>query len=312
MVNCELGSHRARLAPPEAGFPTLAGRSLMNAWRLHLTALSVIVVCLFANALAQTSTDAGSKTKSTSGIEKVGGRVSAPRLVYGPDPEYSAEALDSKYEGFCVLSVVVGTDGRPSDIKIVQELGHGLDEKAVEAVKEWKFEPAMKDSKPVAVQIYVQVQFHRNELFDSDPQENSAKPAAQLKKLPHYTQQQAMKLYSKCAPYLDIDGERPEECREFIPWMLSMEREQFATAGQAKTVAQQISDEAAAQANKMPSYSQEQLTDLRVKCAPYTKTKVEDLVSKKAPLPPHDCRGVLEWMRDPRVDALYTSEKSPQ
>ena len=168
----------------------------MNARPLHLIALNVIVVCLFADALAQTSTDAGSKTDPISGIEKVGGRVSAPRLVYAPDPEYSAEALDVKYEGFCVLSVVVGSDGRPRDIKIVQELGHGLDEKAVEAVKEWKFEPAMKDGKPVAVQTYVQVQFHRNELSDSDPLKHSAT---------RYTQEQVTKLVSKCARYVNTD-----------------------------------------------------------------------------------------------------------
>jgi hypothetical protein len=51
--------------------------------------------------------------------------------------------------------------------------------KAVEAVKEWKFEPAMKDGQPVAVQTYVQVQFQRHELFDSDPQEHLAKSVAQ-------------------------------------------------------------------------------------------------------------------------------------
>jgi TonB family protein len=146
----------------------------LNARLMYLIALNVIVVCLFTDALAQTSTDAGSKTDPINGIEKVGGRVSAPRLVYAPDPEYSAEALDLNYEGFCVLSVVVDPNGRPRDIKVVQELGHGLDEKAVEAVKEWKFEPAMKDGKPVAVQTYVQVQFHRNELSDSDPREHSA------------------------------------------------------------------------------------------------------------------------------------------
>jgi hypothetical protein len=65
--------------------------------------------CLFADALAQTSTDAGSKTDPISGIEKVGGRVSAPHVVHPPDPEYSAEALDAKYEGFCVLSGIVSS-----------------------------------------------------------------------------------------------------------------------------------------------------------------------------------------------------------
>jgi TonB family protein len=297
-----------------AGFPTLARRNLLKARPLHLIALNVVVVCLLADALAQTSTDAGGKTDPISGTEKVGGRVSAPRLVYAPDPEYSAEALDVKYEGFCVLSVVVGSDGRPRDIKIVQELGHGLDEKAVEAVKEWKFEPAMKDGKPVAVQTYVQVQFHRHELFDSDPQEHSAKPAAQANKsnFPRYTKEQVTKLVAKCARYIDADVERPSECVEFLAWTRWMQTEQFATAGQAKNRAQELSAEREAQANKLPQYTQEQLADLRVKCASSINTKVEDLESKKASLPPHECREVPEWMRNPRVDTLYTSEKPPQ
>jgi TonB family protein len=136
-------------------------------------------------------TVANGKIGESGGLEKVGGRVSAPRLVYAPDPEYSAEGLDARFEGFCVLSVVVDPDGRPRDIKILQELGHGLDEEAVEAVKDWKFEPAMKDGQPVAVQTYVQVQFRRPELFDSDPQEHLAKPVAQSDKIPcSYTQEQ--------------------------------------------------------------------------------------------------------------------------
>jgi TonB family protein len=298
----------------------------LNARPLHLITkqiLNVIVVCLLADAFAQQSADAGSKTDPISGIEKVGGRVSAPRLVYAPDPEYSAEALDAKYEGFCVLSVVVGSDGLPRDIKIVQELGHGLDEKAVEAVKEWKFEPAMKDGKPVAVQTYVQVQFHRNELFDSDPQEHSAKPTAQSNKsdFPNYTQGQANKLFAECERYMATDTERPSECVKFIVWMRWMQTEQFVREGQAKNRAQKQSAtnkaqaqsaEREAQSNKMPQYTEEQLADLRVRCAPSVNTKVEDLERKKAPLPPHECREVLEWMRNPRVDALYTSEKPPQ
>jgi TonB family protein len=284
----------------------------LNARPLHLITkqiLNVIVVCLLADAFAQQSADAGSKTDPISGIEKVGGRVSAPRLVYAPDPEYSAEALDAKYEGFCVLSVVVGSDGLPRDIKIVQELGHGLDEKAVEAVKEWKFEPAMKDGQPVAVQTYVQVQFQRHELFDSDPQEHLVKDVAQSNKISPYTPEQLAKLHAKCAPYMnttidELESQRiplPHECVEVLEGMRRMRKQQL----------EQLAN-AAAQANKMPQYTQEQLADLRAKCAPYINTKLEDLERKKAPLPPHECREVLEWMRNPRVDALYTSEKPPQ
>jgi len=93
------------------------------------------------------------------GVFRVGGGVSAPRVIYQPDPEYSEEARKAKYQGTCVLWLVVGPDGRPRDIKVARTLGLGLDEKAIEAVKTWKFEPAMKDGKPVAVQINVEVSF---------------------------------------------------------------------------------------------------------------------------------------------------------
>jgi protein TonB len=93
------------------------------------------------------------------GVFRVGGGVSAPRGVFTPDPEYSEEARKAKYQGICVLWLVVGPDGRPRDIKIARTLGLGLDEKAIEAVRNWKFEPAMKDGKPVAVAINVEVSF---------------------------------------------------------------------------------------------------------------------------------------------------------
>jgi TonB family protein len=62
--------------------------------------------------------------------------------------------------GTVVLWLVVGPDGKPRDIRVARTLGLGLDEKAIEAVKTWIFEPAYKDGKPVAVQINVEVNFH--------------------------------------------------------------------------------------------------------------------------------------------------------
>ncbi|MGB8886843.1 MAG: energy transducer TonB [Candidatus Korobacteraceae bacterium] len=93
------------------------------------------------------------------GVFRVGGGVSAPRALDTPDPDYSEEARKAKYQGTCVLWLIVGPDGKPHDIKVARALGMGLDQKAIEAVRNWKFEPAMKDGKPVAVQINVEVNF---------------------------------------------------------------------------------------------------------------------------------------------------------
>jgi len=93
------------------------------------------------------------------GVFRVGGGVSAPKPTYQPDPEYSEEARKAKYQGTCVLRLVVGPDGRAHDVQVTHTLGLGLDEKAIEAVNTWKFDPAMKDGKPVAVLISVEVSF---------------------------------------------------------------------------------------------------------------------------------------------------------
>lgn len=94
------------------------------------------------------------------GVFKVGGGVSGPKPVYAPDPDYSEEARKAKYQGVCVLWLIVGPDGRPRDIRVARTLGLGLDEKAIEAVKTWRFEPGMKDGKPVATMVNVEVTFH--------------------------------------------------------------------------------------------------------------------------------------------------------
>lgn len=94
------------------------------------------------------------------GLFHVGGGVSPPRQIYAPEPEFSEEARKAKYQGVCTLGLIVGTDGRPSNIRVLSSLGMGLDEKAIEAVKNWKFEPAMKDGHPVRVEIAVEVDFH--------------------------------------------------------------------------------------------------------------------------------------------------------
>jgi TonB family protein len=56
--------------------------------------------------------------------------------------------------------VVVGPDGKVHDVKVSRSLGLGLDEKAMEAVKVWKFDPARKNGQPVAVEMTIEVNFH--------------------------------------------------------------------------------------------------------------------------------------------------------
>jgi TonB family protein len=82
-----------------------------------------------------------------------------PRAIKSPSPDYSKEARKQKIEGISVLWLIVGPDGLPHDIRVARIIGYGLDEKAIEAVKKWRFKPGTMDGHPVAVQINVEVTF---------------------------------------------------------------------------------------------------------------------------------------------------------
>jgi TonB family protein len=86
-------------------------------------------------------------------------KTTAPRLIHKVEPEYTAEAREAGLEGTVVLGVEVGTDGTAHDIRVTRSLGMGLDEKGVEAVRLWKFEPATRDGKPVAVKATIEINF---------------------------------------------------------------------------------------------------------------------------------------------------------
>src|SRR5438045_1686893 len=93
------------------------------------------------------------------GLYRVGGGVSPPRIIYQIDPEFSEEARKAKYQGTVIVNVEIFPDGRVHNARIARSLGLGLDEKALEAVRQWKFEPARKDGQPVAVLVNVEVNF---------------------------------------------------------------------------------------------------------------------------------------------------------
>jgi TonB family protein len=86
--------------------------------------------------------------------------MTPPRLLYRVEPEFSEEARKAKYQGVVVLYIDIDTKGRARNIRVARQLGLGLDEKAVEAVSEWRFRPAYLDGKPVVASAVVEVNFH--------------------------------------------------------------------------------------------------------------------------------------------------------
>lgn len=94
------------------------------------------------------------------GLYRVGGGVTPPKIIYQPEAEFSDQARMAKYQGQCVVEVIVDPKGMPQNPRVIQHLGMGLDQKAIEAVKQYRFKPAMLGNKPVAVDIDVIVDFH--------------------------------------------------------------------------------------------------------------------------------------------------------
>lgn len=101
----------------------------------------------------------GSGAGTGGGVYRIGGGVSAPVPIFKPEPEYSEEARKAKFQGAVLLAIVILPDGSTTNIRVIRELGLGLDEKAIEAVRKWRFRPSMKDGKPVAVTANVEVNF---------------------------------------------------------------------------------------------------------------------------------------------------------
>lgn len=88
------------------------------------------------------------------------GGIVEPACLYCPDPEYSKEARSLRIQGSLVLQVVISREGVPEKIVVVKRLSYGLDRKAIEAVRQWKFKPARdRDGNPLPVIVPVEVTF---------------------------------------------------------------------------------------------------------------------------------------------------------
>jgi len=103
---------------------------------------------------------------------RVGGNVKAPRLIHSVDPQFTEDARRKNLQGKCLIQILVDVNGIPENVAVVKSIADdlpakqqryaaGLDENAVLAVKQFRFEPATLKGQPVPVKIFVQVAFKR-------------------------------------------------------------------------------------------------------------------------------------------------------
>ena len=101
----------------------------------------------------------GTGEPNADGVYRVGGPVRAPVLLHAENPTYTKEARAEKISGDVLVGLTVDEKGMPQNVTVRQGLNAGLDAKAVEAVRAYRFTPAMKDGVPVPVQLLVKVSF---------------------------------------------------------------------------------------------------------------------------------------------------------
>jgi TonB family protein len=135
---------------------TARRRSPAGRWTRIAVALACGALVLPLAAMQQRS----GESRGRGQVYKIGGDVKSPRLLYKVEPEYSESARAAKLQGTVVLNLVVSEEGRAEDIVVQTSLEEGgLDQKAVEAVQQWIFDPGTRDGQPVPVYATIEINF---------------------------------------------------------------------------------------------------------------------------------------------------------
>lgn len=93
-------------------------------------------------------------------VYEIGGDVKAPKLVHVVEPDLDSHSEAAFVAGVVKIQVVLTKEGIPTNPKVLASISKRQDEKAVEAVRQWRFKPATKDEAPVSVRVTVEVDFH--------------------------------------------------------------------------------------------------------------------------------------------------------
>jgi protein TonB len=86
-------------------------------------------------------------------------KTTTPKILYKVEPQYTEEAKTAKVSGSVLLSLLVDENGNAQEIQVARSLDEGLDQKAIDAVRQWRFSPGTENGKPVAVTVKIEVNF---------------------------------------------------------------------------------------------------------------------------------------------------------
>jgi TonB family protein len=138
----------------------LIGKSAKCHFSSELLAIPGVAIPVESPSVSKPAIEAP-PSASNSPVFRKGSGVSPPRPVFTPEPKFTEVARKAKLSGVVTLGLVVDNAGRPVHVHILDPMGCGLDAEAVHIMETWRFEPAKKDGEPVAVEIEVEMDFHR-------------------------------------------------------------------------------------------------------------------------------------------------------
>jgi protein TonB len=120
----------------------------------HRLAIAAFVIA--GLPLAAASDAAGKDGK----VYEPGGDVKPPKLIHYVEPAFSDFSKEAFVEGTVRILTVVTSEGIPTELKVTGSLNSDEDRTALDAVKQWRFQPGLKNGQPVNVRVTVEVEFH--------------------------------------------------------------------------------------------------------------------------------------------------------
>ncbi|HEX6467224.1 MAG TPA: M56 family metallopeptidase, partial [Terriglobales bacterium] len=135
---------------------------------LLLSALFLLALCLSVSAFSfnvDSSTNTASVVPSAAGtspgqdIYKVGPGIVPPKVISKVNPTYPEAAKKAKQKGNVQLALIIGADGSVENVRVEKSVSPDLDKSAIDAVRQWTWEPALKDGRPVKVEVHIDITF---------------------------------------------------------------------------------------------------------------------------------------------------------